>query len=259
MVLSISQSDLPIGVFDSGVGGISVLREAVALLPNERFIYYGDNKNAPYGVQSEMRIRQLALNATDHLTRQGIKALIVACNTATSAAIDAIRNRLDMPVVGMEPALKPAALHYEGLGKILVLATPATLSLKKFERLMQQYGENAISVPAPGLMEFVERGQTNGEELDAFLKLLLAPHSKEPVVAVVLGCTHYSFLKKAIGKAFPNAQLIDGNRGTVLRLQDLLASQNLLRQGAPGSVSFQTSGEEAIWLPQMQYLFEMKF
>ncbi len=254
-----SRAEFPIGIFDSGVGGISVLREAVSLLPNERFLYYGDNKNAPYGVQNEARIQQLALNATDHLTRQGIKALVVACNTATSAAIDVIRGRLQMPVVGMEPALKPAAQHYEGRGKILVLATPATLSLKKFERLMQQYGKNAIKVPAPGLMEFAERGETEGEALDAFLGDLLMPYRGEFITAVVLGCTHYVFLKKAIGKAIPTAELVDGNLGTVFRLRDLLAEERLLRQSSPGEVCFQSSGDEAFWLPQMQRLFKMKF
>ena len=134
-----------IGILDSGVGGISVLRTAVQLLPNENFIYYGDNKNAPYGPKSLEEIRSLSAHAIDHLLDQQVKALVIACNTITSAYASILREKVDLPVIGMEPAVKPASLA-RGDGKVLALATRATLSLEKFSRLMESYGEGVIPV-----------------------------------------------------------------------------------------------------------------
>lgn len=248
--------DRPIGIFDSGMGGIGVLREAVQLLPNERFIYYGDNLNAPYGVLPEERIRALALDVTDKLMAQQIKALVVACNTATSAAAQAIRQRVQIPVIGMEPALKPAAQMRRG-GKILVLATPMTLKLDKFAHLMELYGQEAIRVPCEGLMEFAERGELEGARIDGFLNQLLAPYRRFEVDVAVLGCTHYVFLKKAISRALPGVQLIDGNLGTVRRLRQLLEEACALRTQGPGEVCFQTSGDPEIVLPRMKMLYDL--
>ena len=132
--------DQPIGVFDSGVGGISVLKTMRRILPNERFIYYGDNLNAPYGTRPEAEIRSLTFDSVRVLMDRGVKALVIACNTATSAAVESLRASLELPIIGMEPALKPAALSHEG-GTILVMATPATLRQKKFHDLMRHYGE----------------------------------------------------------------------------------------------------------------------
>lgn len=248
--------DRPIGIFDSGMGGISVLSEAVRLLPNERFIYFGDNLNAPYGVLPEERIRELALHVTGRLVAQGIKALVVACNTATSAAAQAIRQRLEIPVVAMEPALKPAS-QMRHRGKILVLATPMTLRLDKFAHLMELYGQEAIKVPCKGLMEFAERGELEGGRIDGFLERLLEPYRGLDVDVAVLGCTHYVFLKKAISKALPGVQLIDGNLGTVRRLRQLLDEKGMLREHGPGEVCFQTSGDPETVIPRMKALYQL--
>lgn len=243
-----------IGVFDSGVGGVSVLRDLVRLLPRERFIYYGDNKNAPYGTRSEEEIRVLSLDVANWLLGRDIKAMLVACNTATSAAIQTLRERLSIPVVGMEPALKPAyELHADG--KILVLATPATLRQAKFHRLYERYGEHAVALPCPELVEFVESGRCEGDEIDAYLARRFADVQGEKLAAAVLGCTHFSFLKKALGRALPGVPLLDGNEGSARRLEYLLRENGTLREDGEGSVEFFTSGDEDVFLPLMRRLF----
>ncbi len=147
----------PIGIFDSGVGGVSVLRDAMALLPHERFLFYGDNANAPYGLKSPEEIRACVRRVVDELLQRDVKALVIACNTATAAAAKELRETLALPVIGMEPALKPAHALLHG-GQILVLATPATLHMEKFQRLMALYGEGAVPVEGRGLVECVESG-----------------------------------------------------------------------------------------------------
>jgi glutamate racemase len=243
----------PIGVFDSGVGGISVLRSLRALLPDERFIYYGDNLNAPYGTRPEEEILALTMGIVEALLARGVKALVIACNTATSAAAQDLRARLTLPIIGMEPALKPAALKSDG--RILVMATPATLRQKKFQALMRHYGDRAEMVPCPGLMEFVERGEVDSPALDEYLRERFAPYPDAD--AIVLGCTHYVFLRRAILKAMPGALLFDGNEGTARRLQDVLGAEGLLNPEGPGSVEFITTGDPDVFLPIFHMLYEL--
>nr|HML48996.1 aspartate/glutamate racemase family protein [Clostridia bacterium] len=188
------------------------------------------------------------------LIAQNIKALVVACNTATSAAAAFLRQTLDLPVIGMEPALKPATQLRHG-GAILVLATARTLSLPKFQKLMQLYGQGAVPVPCPGLVEFVERGVLRGEALCSFLRDLLKPFLNRQVDAVVLGCTHYVFVRDAIAGLFPPSTLvIDGNEGTVRQLRRVLMERDLLRAEGEGSIAFQTSGDPKVFLPLMESL-----
>ena len=238
-----ARRDAPVGVFDSGVGGISVLRDLRALMPDEDFIYFGDGANAPYGEKSSGEIRVLAWNVVEKLLDRGIKALVIACNTATAAAAPLIRERLDMPVVAMEPALKPASACAHG-GKVVVMATPLTLSLDKFKRLMSEYGRDALPMPCPGLMDMVERGVVDGPELDESLAGVREKIGDVRVDAVVLGCTHYVFLRTAVERAFPGAQVIDGNGGTARQLKRLLEERGLTRgeSGHVGSVELITSG-----------------
>ncbi len=250
----LGQSTQPIGVFDSGVGGISVLRSLRVNLPDERFIYYGDNFNAPYGTRPEEEILALTLASVQALLARSVKALVIACNTATSAAVGDLRASLKLPIIGMEPALKPAARASDG-GRILVMATPATLRQKKFQELMRQYGDRAEMVPCPGLMEFVERGEIDSPALDEYLKERFAPF--DDVDAIVLGCTHYVFLRRAIHKAMPGALLFDGNEGTARRLQDVLGAEDLLNPEGPGSVEFITTGDPEVFLPIFQMLYEL--
>lgn len=221
----------PIGVFDSGVGGISVLRELVALMPNENYIFFGDSKNAPYGTRTLEEVQKLTCADAGYLLEQGVKALVVACNTATSAAINVLREKYpDMPVIGIEPALKPAVLSKEQ-PRVLVMATPMTLREEKFQNLMQRFEPYAtiLPLPCPGLVEFVERGELESVELERFLQELFAAYRAEPVDCVVLGCTHYPFVKKTIQKVLGDHVLIfDGGEGTARETQRRLKECGLL-------------------------------
>ena len=248
----------PVGVFDSGVGGISVLRTARVLLPGEDYLYYGDTAHAPYGTKPPEEVEGYVIRIAEHLMQKGAKAILIACNTATSVAAETLRAKVTIPVIGMEPALKPAALLRHG-GRILVMATPVTLRLPKFQRLMEQYGEGAIPVPCPGLMEFVERGEWEGERLRAHLKGLLAPFKDESVDAVVLGCTHYIFLRQLILSMFPpKTAVLDGNIGTVRQLTRRLSEEGLLRQReAGGQAVLETSGDPNVMLPRMEMLLNL--
>lgn len=233
-----------IGFFDSGVGGISVLHEARRLLPNESFYYYGDNANAPYGPRSLEDIRRLCANVTDALFEKGIKALVIACNTATSAYADILRSqRTDIPIIGMEPALKPAHFAKHG-GNVIVLATNATLHLDKFNRLMGRYGDDVISVVGEGLVELVESGLADSVQTEEALEKLLSPYKNQQIDAVVLGCTHYPFLRAPIQRIFPDAEIFDGRTGTVMRLKSLLEQNNILSDETPGTIEYFSSGGE---------------
>ena len=185
---------------DSGLGGLSVLREALKLMPKEDFIYYGDSLHAPYGVKPQAEIRDLTFAVVEKLLDMGIKGLAVACNTATSAAVRLLRNTYpELPIVGIEPAVKPAVTESHG-GRILVMATPMTLKQEKFQKLLAKYREQADIVPVQcdGLMEFVEHGDLDGQELDDYFAEKLSPVLTDDTESIVLGCTHYPFLKKEL-------------------------------------------------------------
>ena len=237
--------DLPVLFFDSGVGGISILRRSVRLLPCEDYLYFGDSLHAPYGVRSLGEVRELCLNALEPLIARGVKALVVACNTATSAAIGALRERHpDLIVIGTEPAIKPAVERHEG-GRILVMATPMTLKEEKFLALQAQYQPRAeiIPLPCPGLMEFVEQGVTSGGAVEGYLLDKLEPYRNVPVSAIVLGCTHYPFLTGAIRRIVGrHVEIIDGADGVAQQLRSRLAAEGLLtRRTEPGRVAFENS------------------
>lgn len=247
----------PIGVFDSGVGGISVLREAARLLPREDFIYYGDNAHAPYGTKTEREIRALTWRVVLFMLERDAKALVIACNTATSASAAFLRRHLTIPIIGMEPALKPASV-YKSYGAILVMATEATLSLPKFQNLMNEYGEGAYPVPCNGLVELIECGCFDCDELHLLLDSLFAPFENTHIGAIVLGCTHYVFIRKAIASHFPaGTPIVDGNLGTARHLTHILKERGLLRPSSstvPGKVAFVTSGDAETVIPFMKTL-----
>ena len=247
----------PIGIFDSGLGGISVLKEAVHLMPNEHFIFYGDNENAPYGTKTQELIDSCVQNVVDQLLQRDIKALLIACNTATAASAKRLRSELTIPVIGMEPALKPAHELRHG-GQILVLATPATLHMDKFLHLMELYGEGAVPVEGYGIVECVEDGQVRGERILSVLHGLLDEHLKNKTDAIVLGCTHYPLIREALAQVAPGVPLIDGNLGTVRQLRRVLERDGLLcPPGEPGGYELHTTGDEAIYLPRMRLLMDL--
>lgn len=237
--------ELPVGVFDSGVGGISVLREMVRLMPEENFYFFGDSVHAPYGTKTLEEIQKLTLENIAYMAGKGIKAIVVACNTATSAAITLLRQvYTEIPVVGIEPALKPAVMEKKE-ARVLVLATPMTVQANKFQSLMHQYETEATVIPVgcPGLMEYVENGKLEGQEVESYLKELLAPYLAEELDAVVLGCTHYPFLKKAIRNVLgSDPHIIDGSAGTARELRRRLIQMDLKRdKSKEGRVIFEES------------------
>jgi len=239
------QQNRPIGVLDSGMGGLTVLRPAARALPRERFIYYGDNRHAPYGILSEGDILRHTLAAADALMAEGIKLLLIACNTATSVAAEALRARLPIPVVAMEPALKPAS-QIAGSGQILVLATPATLALPRFQESMVRYGQRATAVPLRGLVEVIENGETSGARVEGILRDALLPALGTPTDAIVLGCTHYPFVRPVIEALAPGSPIVDGTAGTLRQMERLLREGDLLRSEGEGGVVFQSSDPAAV-------------
>ena len=220
-----------IAVFDSGVGGISVLRELMALMPGENYLYFGDSANAPYGTRPTEQVRQLTLDNARDLLARGVKALVVACNTATAAAIEALRQTYpDTILIGIEPALKLAADHFPN-ARVGVMATPVTLREEKFSTLAQRFPQMQVSsIPVPGLVELIEKGCPE-TELEAFLQPVLENYRGQ-LDAVVLGCTHYPFAAKSIQKLLGESTvLLDGGAGTARETRRRLAAADLLLEG----------------------------
>ncbi|WP_346915997.1 glutamate racemase [Clostridium sp.] len=226
-----NKTNFSIGFFDSGVGGISVLKESIKLLPKENYIYIGDSLNAPYGVKTPEEVRKLTFNMVDKLISMNVKAIVVACNTATSIAIDELRKIYkEIPIIGIEPALKPAVENY-GNGIIVIMATPVTLSENKFSKLRERYNKasDIISMPCDGLVEIIEDGNIKGEVVEGYLRNRFKDVPKEKVSSVVLGCTHYPFIKEALVNVInDDVAIIDGSLGTVKQLKRKLEQKGLL-------------------------------
>ena len=222
-----------IAVFDSGVGGISVLRELRRELPNERFLYFGDSANAPYGNKTVEEVRRLTLAAAEMLMGRGVKALVVACNTATAAAIELLRQTYpDEIIIGIEPAVKLAAGHFPH-GRIGVMATQVTLRLERFDDLVHRFDDTALveRIPAPGLVELIEQGKAESPETEALLRRILEPW-RGKLNALVLGCTHYPFVKKTVARILGDrTELLDGSLGTARETRRRLEEAGLLRDG----------------------------
>lgn len=237
-------SSLPIGVMDSGVGGISVLRHIHALLPHEDLIYFADSKYAPYGSKTPDEIKARCFETADFLIAKNVKALVVACNTATAAAIDDMRAKYTLPIIGMEPAVKPAAEASKN-GIIGVLATVGTLKSAQFAGLLENYGRNVqvVTQGCIGLVECIERGELTQDSTRELLKKYLAPLLQEGADTIVLGCTHYPFVRPMIeGIVGPNVAIIDTGAAVAKQLQKKLAEANLLSPNKPANIGFWTNG-----------------
>ena len=235
-----------IAVFDSGVGGISVLRHLVKQMPGERYLYFGDSANAPYGSRSTEEVRQLTLAAAKKLTTEySLKALVVACNTATAAAVKELRETYpELIVIGIEPALKLAADHFPS-GHIGVMATEVTLREEKFDILMHRYDENCTitKIPAPGLVQLIESGKVDTPETEALLRQILGSYVGK-LDALVLGCTHFPFVAKAISRVLgDHVRLLDGGDGTARETKRRLAQADLLENG-DGEVIITNSADD---------------
>jgi glutamate racemase len=236
-----------IGFFDSGIGGLSVLYEALRQLPHEDYIYYADNANVPYGNKHREEIRSCVFEAVDFLAKMDIKALVVACNTATSAAIQDIRQKYGFPIIGMEPAVKPAVNSVDGK-RVLVFATPLTLRESKFIGLLNQVDiHNTVDfLPLQELVTFAEAYQFDQAIILSYLKASLKDYDLDRYGAVVLGCTHFPFFKNHIRDIFPKETIIvDGNRGTIQNLKNTLESMGKTHEGS-GHVAYYRSGKRVL-------------
>ena len=235
------KNDLKIAVFDSGLGGISVLRELMQLMPEEQYIYFGDSANAPYGTRTTEEVRVLTMNAAGMLYERGIKALVVACNTATAAAIEQLRQEYPhIVVIGIEPALKMATDRFPR-GHVGIMATNVTLREEKLEHLVGRFPDVRVErIPAPGLVELVERGKAESEEAEALVAEILAPYVGQ-LDAIVLGCTHYPFVRDAVRKALGDGvTIVDGGAGTARHTKHCLEERGWLREGQ-GSLRMENS------------------
>ena len=239
--------DLPIAVIDSGVGGISVLRELIKIMPEERFLYFGDSKNAPYGTKSRAEVLEITRNNLEILQKRGIKALVVACNTATSAAVRILREENpDLIIVGIEPAVKPASKICEH-PRVLVMATPLTLKEEKFKNLVDRFSGDGefFPLPCPGLADLIERGDIEGEEIKAYLRDLFSPYLNEKIDGIVLGCTHYPHIRSAIDEIWcGKVAILDGGEGTARETCRRLEEKGLLRHGVGNVEILNTSDDE---------------
>ena len=233
-----------IAVFDSGVGGISVLKRLMKQMPNERYLYYGDSANAPYGDRPEAEILALTEAAVKHILTRPVKALVIACNTATAVAVDTLRQAYkDLPIFGIEPAIKPAAESYPA-GKVGVLGTTATLESSRFRALVARHSDRCdfIPIPVPKLVPMVEQGLGNSRKAYKMLDKILKPY-KGQLDALVLGCTHYPFATASIRACVNRLPLLDGSIGTAVHVKRILTKQGLLNPG-PGALLWENSSPD---------------
>ncbi|MDO4806288.1 MAG: glutamate racemase [Coriobacteriales bacterium] len=247
-----------VGVFDSGVGGISILRGLVRELPHERFVYFGDSAHAPYGEKTPAQVLSLSRAIVDDLVHAGCKAIVIACNTATSAAAEELRAEYaQLPIVGVEPALKPAVLSKRH-GRVLVMATPMTVRLRKFQDLMAAWGDEAkvIPVPCTGLAARIEKGDLDNPDVTDLVCELVGEYAGE-VDAVVLGCTHYPFVANQIRAVLGDVPFFDSAEGTARQLRRRLEECGLLApNGQQGCVEFLSSKDTPEELALYRHFFQ---
>ncbi|MEO9513428.1 MAG: glutamate racemase [Flavobacteriaceae bacterium] len=240
----------PIGIFDSGIGGTSVWKEIKKMLPLENTIYLADSKNAPYGTRSKEEIIQLSIKNTELLLKEGCKLIVVACNTATTNTISYLRDTYKVPFVGIEPAIKPAALRTK-TKKVGVLATKGTLSSSLFHNTSKLYadGISVIEREGKGLVELIEAGKKDAPETEELLRTYVSPMLNKGIDCLVLGCTHYPYLIPVLKKIIPtDITIIDSGEAVARQTKTMLERQNLLTKSRenPSEHQFYTNGEVKI-------------
>ena len=237
---------MPVGFFDSGLGGLTVLDKALRVMPDEDYVYYADEANVPYGEKTPEQIAQFAREAVERLRDRGCKAVVIACNTATSVAVEELRRTFDLPIIGIEPAVKPA-LEQDGHRRILVMATPVTIRESRLKGLIASLdAEDAVDLLAmPGLVRFCEREEFDSPAVREYVRDRLEGKDPAAYSAVVLGCTHFNHFREALAGFFPETvRFIDGSMGTARRLQTVLEEQDN-RGGGTGRVEYLVTGGEA--------------
>lgn len=235
---------MKIGIFDSGIGGLSVLHHAMKQMPDAEFIYYADEEHVPYGEKTVEQIKGYIEEILDFLIGKGVDAIVIACNTATSVATKEFRAGYPVPIVGMEPAVKKAVELYQNTGKrILVAATPVTIAGDKLQNLLERVDKehDVDLLPLPMLVRFAERGEFLSMEVEAYLQKELEKFDLGNYIAVVLGCTHFNYFKESFGNAFPDKiHFVDGNEGTINQLKRVLGDKK--EKGVVQKVSYYYSG-----------------
>lgn len=234
-----------IGIFDSGIGGITVMYEALKALPKADYLYYADTVNVPYGSKSKEDVRKFVSDAAEFIVQKGVDAMVVACNTATSVAIDDLRTKYSIPIIGMEPAVKQAVDH-NGYKRILVTATELTLKEEKLKNLISKlHGDSIVDLlPLPELVLLAENYEFSEQAVLPYLRGMLSTYDLSQFAAVVLGCTHFIYFKDSFKKLLPeHIELIDGNNGTVNNLKRTLEQMNADMNGS-AKITFYNSAIE---------------
>jgi len=251
---------MSIGVFDSGIGGLTVLKDAIKLLPGEDYLYYADTKHVPYGTKPKDEVRGYIFDAANFFAEQEVQALVVACNTATSIAINDLRKKYSFPIIGMEPAVKPAVLKAD-VRRVLVLATPITVREKKLHDLVERLdSEDIVDLHAlPGLVELAEKFIFDEETVIRYLLNEFSRYDLREYSAVVLGCTHFIFFRKHFELILPHGvDIIDGNIGTINRLRNVLKDRKS-SNGGKGNITFYCSGDKEIDDSKYRRYLELEF
>lgn len=238
-----------IGIFDSGIGGVSVLHEAVRLLPDEEYIFYADVDHVPYGVKTSEQVKGYVDSIVSELISMDVDAVVIACNTATSVAANHVRAKYDIPIIGMEPAVKPAveaaAVGVNEKSRVLVMATPITIRENKLHTLLKkvdtQHRVDLLSMP--GFVRMAEAEIFDGDEVDGYIEEQMAVLNKELYTEVVLGCTHFNYFKPALKKFFgEGVELIDGNLGTVRHVAKVLGLEISQGKVEKSNIKYYESG-----------------
>lgn len=223
-----------VGIFDSGVGGITVLREALMLAPELEYVYYTDNLNVPYGTKTKEQVKGYVQHIIDVMMAEKVDAIVIACNTATCITVKDLRARYSIPIIGMEPAVKPA-IEGSPKGKIIVTATPLTLTTEKFHNLVAKVDmeHRTLPLPLPELVTIAEHKEFSKDKIYEYFKQKLAPYNLEEVSGIVLGCTHFVYFRKYLENMLPkHITIYDGNEGTIRHLKECLNINNGINEAA---------------------------
>lgn len=249
-----------IGFFDSGIGGITIWESVNRLLPNENTIYLADSKNSPYGKKPNDELINISKENVEFLINKKCKLIVVACNTATTNSINFLRKSYNLPFIGIEPAIKPAALNTK-TGKIGVLATKGTLGSSLFEKTSNIHGQNVeiIEQRGLGLVELIEKGIYSGSKIDSLLKEYLNPMLENNIDKLVLGCTHYPLIKESIKKIINESiNIIECSEAVALQTERVLIKSNLINSGTEKSKKlFYTNGDKNVLNSLLKNKFEI--
>ena len=255
-------STQPIGIFDSGVGGTSIWKEIHTLLPNENTIYLADSANAPYGPKGKDAIIDLSIKNTEYLLSKGCKLIIVACNTATTNAIDYLRNTYKVPFIGIEPAIKPAALQTK-TNAIGILATKGTLSSELFSKTSTRFASNikVVEQIGDGIVEYIESGQLYSDDMKSLLRGYLKPMMDANIDYLVLGCTHYPYVIPLLTDLLPNqVKIIDSGEAVARQTKVVLERNNLLNTDSiKPETEFYTNGKLEVMTSLLGGNFDVKY